>query len=61
MSASLRKRTNGQTFRYVRLVPKADSCNAAKTWLFDRVIRGNRGTLTAVLAANEATELVFPG
>jgi hypothetical protein len=30
LSASPRKRTNGQTFRYVRLVPKADSRTAAK-------------------------------
>jgi hypothetical protein len=30
MSASPRKRTNSGQSRYVRLVPKADSCTAAK-------------------------------
>src|SRR6266404_8975307 len=34
----LEKRTNGQTSRYVRFVPKPDSCTAAKEPLFDHLV-----------------------
>src|SRR5262245_32224677 len=38
MSASPRKRTSGQTSRYVRLVPIADICSAANCALFDHLV-----------------------
>ena len=45
MSALPQKRTNGQTSRYVRLVPKADIRIAASCRLFDHLVgaRVSRG------------------